>query len=134
MAGSFTDALESAALTFFFTTATAPTRPTSWFLALCSTAPTDSAAGTEITGGGYARQEIGSMTVSGTNPTQAANAGALSFGAATGADWPEAGYFEIWTLVSGGTRIAWGQFDVAKTVQVGDTLNIAAGDAKVTIS
>ena len=80
---SFSNSLETDVLTYFFTTARAPDRPTTWFLGLHHTGndPGETVSGTELSGNAYAQQSIGSMTVSGNN---ASNAGAIEFPIATG--------------------------------------------------
>jgi hypothetical protein len=81
---SLTNTGEAMVLDWAFTT-TAVTRPTSWTVALYTTTPTDSSAGTEVTGGAYARQAV-SFTRSGTSPTQVANSAQIEFPTAT-ANW-----------------------------------------------
>lgn len=96
------------------------------WLALTSTAPSDSAAGTEITGGNYARQPISMAAASGgskSNDTQ------ILFPEATGAAWAEIQGYDIYTAVTAGTR-RW-HFTLAvddrRTVSVGDQYRIAVG-------
>ena len=60
---SFTNTFETTVLTWSFTTDSA-TRPTEWHTALYTVAPDDTGGGTEVSGGGYARQET-AFTVSG---------------------------------------------------------------------
>jgi len=73
---SFTDALETDVLTHFFSTATAPTRPTTWFLSLHTADPAEGGdVGNEISGNAYARRPI-VFTVSGNN---ASNNAAVEF-------------------------------------------------------
>jgi len=67
---------EDLVLDFLFTTGTA-TRPTAWYVSLYTVAPTESAGGTEVSGGSYARVST-SFTVSGTAPTQASNTAAVA--------------------------------------------------------
>ena len=60
---SFSDTFETTVLTWSFTTSSA-TRPTEWHIALYTASPSDPGGGTEVTGGGYARQAV-TFTVSG---------------------------------------------------------------------
>ena len=62
-------------------TAGAATRPTTWYVALYTAAPSDSGGGTEVSGNGYSRQSASWDTASGTGGTTA-NSGAISFTAA----------------------------------------------------
>ena len=67
---SFSDYLETEVLEFAFTTS-GGTRPTAWYLALFTAAPSDSGGGTEVSGGAYARQSV-TFTVSGNTATNSA--------------------------------------------------------------
>jgi len=61
---SFSNTFENRVLTWVFT-ASAATRPTSWHVALFASNPAEDGSGTEVSGGGYARQ---SATFTGTVP------------------------------------------------------------------
>ena len=67
---SFTNTFETTVLTWAFTTDSA-TRPTEWHTALYTVAPDDTGGGTEVSGGGYARQAT-AFTVSGNTATNSA--------------------------------------------------------------
>ena len=127
---SFSNSLETDVLTYFFTTASAPTRPTAWYLGLHLSDPGETGSGAELSGDAYARQAINSMTVSGTNPTKAENAGAIEFPTATG-DWGEVAYVSIWTADTSGTMLAYASLSSNKTVSTGDVLRIPAGDLDI---
>jgi hypothetical protein len=121
LAGSITDAYEIdllKATTGQATTILTTTPLANVYVALVTTTPTDAAAGTEVTGGSYARvQSAGSWgTPSAGSVT---NTGALTFAAPT-ANWGTVVGFEIWTAVTAGTRIAWGTLTTNKTVNNGD--------------
>ena len=79
---SFSDYLEDKLLNHVFAGASY-TAPTTIYVGLHTTANTDAAAGTELSGNGYARQTV-AFTVSGTNPTEADNDSAIEFPVATG--------------------------------------------------
>jgi len=55
---SFSDYLETEVLEWAFS-ASGGTRPTAWYLALFTAAPSDSGGGTEVSGGAYARLACG---------------------------------------------------------------------------
>ena len=85
---------------------------------------------TECSGGGYARQSItwGTKTTDAdTHTRDMSNTNTITFGPATGADWPSVTYFGIYAAVSGGAPLYVGQLTVPKTVQVGDSAQYAAG-------
>ena len=58
---AFTDYLENKLLAHTFSN-TAYTSPSTVYVALYTVAPTDSSVGTEVTGGGYARQSASFTT------------------------------------------------------------------------
>jgi len=80
MAG-FSDYLEDKVLDHVFG-GNAYTAPSTLYVALYTSAPSDTGGGTEVSGGGYVRQTA-TFTVSGTNPTTASNTGAIEYPTAT---------------------------------------------------
>jgi len=115
----------------YLLTSDSVTRPTAWFCALCTSDPTDSALGTEVSGGGYARQAV-TFTVSGNN---ASNTAAIEFPEAT------AGYGTVQAVMimpasSGGSAsdmIAHAQLAVDKQINTGDIFRIPIGDLDINI-
>lgn len=97
------------------------TPPATVYVTLCSTAPSASAAGTELTGTGYGRVAVSqgttqwaatnadgstASTSSGTSGVTSNNA-AISFGTA-GSAWGTASYWEVYDASSGGNRLFYG--------------------------
>ncbi len=74
---SFSDYTENLVLNYVFTT-NSVTRPTAWYVGLFTAAPSDSGGGTEVSGSGYARVATGTMSVSGTSPTNCTNSAAIA--------------------------------------------------------
>jgi hypothetical protein len=130
---SFTDHTENLVLTWLLTNGTA-TRPTAWFVGLFTAAPSDTGGGTEVTGNGYARVATGTITVSGTTPTNATNAAAIEFAAASGGNWGSIGWAAIFDAETSGNMIAWAALSTARTINDGDVLRIPAGDLDVTLT
>jgi hypothetical protein len=130
---SFTDHTESLVLTWLLTNGTA-TRPTAWYVGLFTAAPSDTGGGTEVTGNAYARVATGTMTISGTSPTNATNAAAIEFAAASGGNWASIGWAGIFDASSSGNLIAWAALTTARTINDGDVLRIPAGDLDVTLT
>jgi hypothetical protein len=115
----------------YLLTSDSVTRPTNWFVALTTTDPTDSALGTEVTGGGYARQSV-AFTVSGNN---ASNTSAIEFPEAT-ADYGTVVAVMIMPASSGGSAsdmIVHAQLTADKTISTGDIFRIPAGDLDINI-
>tara|TARA_B100000700_G_C15046840_1_gene858344 strand:+ start:3676 stop:4059 length:384 start_codon:yes stop_codon:yes gene_type:complete len=125
---SLTNSFETHVLQYLFSTASL-TRPTSWYLALYTSAPTDSSTGTELSGNGYARQSI-SWTISGNTAT---NSGAIEFPTNTGSNWGTVTSCAVTDASSSGNIIAYANLSASKTVNVGDVLRIPAGDLDVTL-
>jgi len=130
MAGSFTDYLEDKILKHVFTNV-AYTSPTTLYVGLFTTAPTDAGGGTELSGSGYARKSA-AFTVSGTG-TLATNSSAIEFDAATGT-WGTIVAIAIFDALTTGNMIAWADLTASKTIATGDILRIPAGDLDVTLS
>jgi hypothetical protein len=122
MAGSVTDAYEAdmlKAITGQATTILTTTPLSNVYCALVTTSSSDSAAGTEVSGGSYARVQTVGKWGSPTGTTTIANSSAITFPSPT-ANWGTVVAFELWTASSGGTRIAWGDLTASKTINNGD--------------
>jgi hypothetical protein len=108
------------------------TSPTSVYVGIHNTDPTDADSGTEVTGGGYQRvQMTGGWTVSGDTPTEATNTAAIEFPTATDGTWGEATHFGIYDSSSGSELLIHGQLTDPKTVGDGDTFEFAIGNLVV---
>lgn len=135
---SFSDYLEDKVLDHVFG-GTAYTAPTTLYVGLFTSTASDSAAGTEVSGNGYARQTA-AFTVSGTSPTTAASSANIEFPEATGS-WGTITYAGIFDASSSGNMLAYAQLTdpsdfstpLSKTVSTGDVLRINAGNLKVTL-
>lgn len=130
MAGSFSDYLEDALLKHVFTN-TGYTSPSSLYVALYTTAPSDAGGGTELAGSGYARKAV-SFTVSGTS-TLATNSAAVEFDAATGS-WGTIVAVGIFDASTSGNLLAWSELATSKAIATGDILRIPSGELDITLS
>lgn len=103
------------------------------YIALTTTTPSDSAAGTAATYTGYARVAVvrtsSGWTVSGAN---ASNAAAVTFGECT-AGSSTVTHLEIYTAITGGDRLFWGALDssLAITTTSNQIPEFAIGDLDV---
>jgi hypothetical protein len=97
------------------------------YLALTSTVPTATSAGTELTGNAYARQAITASTAAAAGSK--ANTAQILFPAVTGADWLTILGFEVWDASTAGARRWWRALSVAeqRTPKVGDQFRVATG-------
>ena len=130
---SFSDYTENLVLTWLFTTSTA-TRPTAWYVGLFTAAPSDTGGGTEVSGSGYARVVTGTITVSGTSPTNATNAAAIEFAAASGGNWGSIGWAGIFDASTTGNLLAWAPLTTARTINDGDVFRIPATSLTITLT
>jgi hypothetical protein len=123
--GGFTDTFEAACLNALHSATTLTGVAVE--VALCTTAPTDSAAGTEVTGGSYARQACGFTTAT---AGTVSNTSDITFPTAT-ADWGTVTHCELWT--PGGVRWGWAALTASKLVQTNDIVKFLAGALVVTL-
>lgn len=104
--------------------------PTSVYIALFTSAPGEAGGGTEVSGGGYARQAI---TFTAPANGQVSNLADVSFPVAT-ADWGTVTHFALFDAATAGNMLLYGAFSLSKIVQVGDQLIIRAGDLVITFN
>ncbi len=124
---AFTDYLENKLIAHTFSN-TAFTSPSTVYVALYTVAPTDSSAGTEVTGGGYARQSAAFTTTN----NQASNTSAIEYPTAT------AGYGTVVAVAvldsaSSGNMLAYAALSTSKTISTGDVFRIPAGDLDISL-
>lgn len=129
---SFTDYTENLVLNWLLTT-NAATRPTAWYVALFTAAPSDTGGGTEVSGSAYARVATGTMTVSGT-ATTAQNSAAIEFAAASGGNWGTITHAAIMDASTSGNMLAWAPLATSRTINDGDVFRIPAGSLTVTVT
>ncbi len=110
----------------------AATRPTAWYIALYTAAPSDSGGGTEVSGGSYARQSVTFAAASSPGGTTS-NTNALVF-TASGADWGTITHAAIFTASTGGNMLWHGPLTASKIINDGDTLNFAIGQITPTLA
>ena len=128
---SLSNAIETHTLKYLLTTDSV-TRPTTWHVALCTSDPTDTALGTEVTGGSYARQTV-AFTVSGDSAT---NTSDIKFPDATANYSGTVVAVMIMPASTGGSvsdMIVHAQLTTDKSISTGDIFRIPAGDLEITI-
>jgi hypothetical protein len=117
MAG-FTQTWENNILNRVFRNQTV-TFPSTVYVALYTTNPTDTNEGTEVSGGSYARQAVTFGAPSG-NPAVIANSANVDFPVAT-ANWGTITGFAIHSAASGtGNMIIWGTLTTSKSISTDD--------------
>jgi hypothetical protein len=109
---------------------TSYTSPTTTYLALYTSDPTDADTGTEVSGGSYARQAI---TFSSPSNGVTSNSGAIEFPTAT-ASWGTVGYVGIRDAVTSGNLLYHTALDASKVIDSGDIFRISSGNLTVTLA
>ena len=118
-------------LDWLMTTGTA-TRPTAWYVALYTAAPSDSGGGTEVSTGGYTRQAVTFAAASSPGGTTS-NSSVVSF-ACSGADFGVVTHIGIHSAASGSGNLLWhGAMTASKTIADGDTLEFSVGNIDITL-
>jgi len=109
---------------------TSYTSPTTVYVALYTTDPTDADTGTEVSGNGYTRQ---SVTFSAPSNGATSNSSAVEFPQATGS-WGTVAYIGLRDASSGGNLLYHTALDASKTIATGDVFRIAIGSLAVTLT
>jgi hypothetical protein len=110
--------------------ATSYTAPTTVYVGLFTSDPTDAGSGTEVSGNAYARQSATFAAPS--NGASSTNAD-VQFPQATGA-WGTVGWFGIFDALTTGNLMYHGALTVSKTIETGDVFKIASGNLTVTLA
>lgn len=110
----------------------------STYLALCSTAPTDSALGTELStsGSAYARQAVTWSQPTAADPASTQNSADVVFGAFT-SDPPNVTHCMLMDASSGGTAtnmLMWWALDFAKDAATGEQIKFTSGNLVMTLT
>ena len=110
--------------------ATAYTAPTTVYLALYTTDPTDADTGTECSGTSYVRQSI---TFGAPSDGVSTNSAAIEFPQAGGA-WGTITHIGIRDASTAGNLLYHSPLDASKTIATGDVFRIAVGSLSVTLA
>ena len=109
---------------------TSYTSPTTTYLALYTSDPTDADTGTEVTGGSYARQPI---TFGAPSNGVSTNSAAIEFPQATGS-WGTVTHVAIRDALTSGNLLFHTPLDTSKTINSGDVFKITSGNLSVTLA
>jgi hypothetical protein len=134
MAG-LTDYLEDKIINHVFGSTTF-TKPTNYYVGLLTATPSDSAAGTEVSGGSYVRM-VCAFTITGSGIAEAKNTSAITFPTAT-ADWGVIGWIGIYDALSSGNLVAYQNLQksdfsttTTKTINDGDIFKFNSSTIKI---
>lgn len=106
------------------------TSPTTTYLALYTSDPTDADTGTEISGGSYQRQPI---TFGAPSNGVSTNSSAIEFPQAT-ANWGTITHVGIRDAVTSGNLLFHTPLDASKVINNGDIFKITSGNLSVTFA
>lgn len=121
-------------------------KPAALWIALFTSAPSDSGGGTEVTGGAYARVNLPpantnwNATQGGTSGASSGTAGATSNAvpityAAPTANWGTVGWYGILDAAVGGNLLIWDALTAPRTILSGDPApSFAFGSLAVSVS
>jgi hypothetical protein len=110
--------------------ATSYTAPTTVYVGLFTSDPTDAGSGTEVSGNAYARQ---SATFAAPSNGASSTDADVQFPQATGT-WGTVGWFGIFDALTTGNLMYHGALTVSKTIETGDVFKIASGNLTVTLA
>lgn len=106
------------------------TAPSTIYVALYTSNPTDADTGTEVSGGSYARQ---SVTFAAPSDGLSASNADVTFPQAT-ANWGTVGWIGLRDNSTGGNLLYYTPLTAAKTIETGDIFKIASGNLTVQLA
>ncbi len=109
---------------------TSYTSPTTVYVGLYTSDPTDANTGTEVSGGSYARTAV---TFGSPSDGVTTNSAAVEFPQATGS-WGTVGWIGILDASTSGNLLYHTALDASKTIASGDIFKIATGSLSVTLA
>jgi len=124
---SFSNYLETELLDHVFAN-NAYTSPTTVYVGLFTSAPSEAGGGTEVSGGSYVRK-AGSFSVSGNTATTSA---AIEWPTAT-ASWGTITSIGIYDASTSGNLLAYANLSSSKAIASGDVFRIPTGDIDITL-
>jgi len=110
--------------------ATTYTAPTTIYVGLYTTDPTDANTGTEVSGGSYARVAV---TFAAPSNGASITSADVTFPTATGT-WGTVAYFGVLDALTAGNLLYHGVFAASKSITTGDVLKITAGNLSITLA
>lgn len=109
---------------------TSYTSPSTVYVGLYTSDPTDANTGTEVSGGSYARVAV---TMGSPTDGVSTNSAAVEFPQASGS-WGTVGWIGILDASSSGNLLYHTALDTSKTISSGDIFKIAIGGLSVTLA
>lgn len=122
------------------------TFPSTLYVGLLTSAPSDAGGGTEVSGNGYSRASIasslsnwagtqgaGTTTASSGTGGQTSNNATIAF-ATPSATWGTVTHFGVYDAASGGNLLFWGSLGISKTINQSDTVQFPAASLTFTLA
>jgi len=109
---------------------TSYTSPTTVYVGLYTSDPTDANTGTEVSGGSYARTAV---TFGAPSNGASTNSAAVEFPQCT-SSWGTVGWIGLLDASTSGNLLYHTALDTSKTIDTGDIFKIAIGSLSVTLS
>jgi hypothetical protein len=106
------------------------TSPSTVYVGLYTSDPTDANTGNEVSGGSYARK---AMTFGAPSNGVSVNSAAVEFDQATG-NWGTITYFAIFDALTTGNMLYYGALTASKTIETGDVFKFATSSVSVTLA
>ncbi len=103
------------------------------YLALCTTVPTSATAGTEVSGGGYARVAIACNTTNFTIATDVLTLAVPARFPRCSASWGTVVAFQFYDAATGGNPLWYGSLTTSQTINSGATPSFAASSLTITL-
>lgn len=128
---ALSDYAEKLVLDWMMTTG-AVVRPTAWYLALFTAAPSDAGGGTEVSGSGYSRKAATFNAAS--SPAGTTSNSAVVSWTAAGGSYGTVTHVGIFDASTAGNLLWQGALSVSKTVNDGDTIQFSAGNLTLTLA
>lgn len=105
------------------------TSPTTVYMGLFLTDPTDDGSGTEVSGGSYARKVLSVTSASGGIVTSSAD---VTFDQATG-NWGTVAYIGLFDAITSGNLLMHTALTTSKTIETGDIFKVPSGNLTATL-
>ena len=105
------------------------TSPTTVYVGLFLTDPTDAGSGTEVSGGSYARKTLSVTTASGGVVTSSAD---VTFDQSTG-NWGTVAYIGLFDAITSGNLLMHTALTTSKVIETGDIFKIPSGNLTATL-
>ena len=109
---------------------TAYTSPSTVYVGLFTSDPTDAGSGTEVSGGSYARK---AMAFDAPSNGASVNSSAVEFDQATG-NWGTITHFALFDALTTGNMLYHGALTTSKTIETGDVFKFADSSVTVTLA